>query len=152
MIVGGPNSRTDYHINTTPEFFYQYRGSMLLRVIDVSADPPEPQDIPIHEGSVFLLPPNTPHCPVRFKDTIGVVLEAPRPKGAVDIMRWYCRGCGGVVWEKSFECSDLGSQVKAVVEEFGSDEAKRTCKACGKIADVRYKEGGIVQPDRFPPE
>lgn len=152
MIVGGPNSRTDYHINTTPEFFYQYRGSMLLRVIDVAADPPEPQDIHIHEGSVFLLPPNTPHCPVRFKDTIGVVLESPRPQGALDSMRWYCRGCGGVVWEKSFVCVDLGTQVKAVVEEFGSDEEKRTCKVCGKIADVRYKEGEIVRPDRFPPE
>lgn len=152
MIVGGPNARTDYHINTTPEFFYQYRGSMLLRVIDVAADPTEPQDIHIHEGSVFLLPPNTPHCPVRFKDTIGVVMESPRPQGASDIMRWYCRGCGGVVWEKSFVCEDLGTQVKAVVEEFGSDEEKRTCKTCGKIADVRYKEGEIVQPDRFPPE
>lgn len=150
MVVGGPNARTDYHINSTPEFFYQYRGSMLLKTIDTSTTPPTPQDIPIHEGSIFLLPPNTPHCPVRFRDTIGVVLEAPRPEGALDTMRWYCRGCGEIVWEKSFLCTDLGTQVKAVVQEFEGDEEKRKCKGCGKVADVRYVEGEVVQPGRFP--
>ena len=145
MIVGGPNARTDYHINPTPEFFYQYRGSMLLKVIDTSASPPEFQDIPIHEGAMFLLPPNTPHCPVRFKDTVGVVMEMPRG-GEPDRMRWYCRQCGAVVWEKVFVCEDLGTQVKAVVEEFEVDEKKRTCGQCGTIAETKYKEGEIVQP------
>ncbi|OQE14622.1 hypothetical protein PENSTE_c034G03878 [Penicillium steckii] len=147
MIVGGPNARTDYHINTTPEFFYQYKGSMLLKTVDTSTTPPTFQDIPIHEGSIFLLPANTPHCPVRFKDTVGVVMEQPRGEGAVDKMRWYCRGCSGIVWEKQFICTDLGTQVKAVVEEFGADEEKRRCKSCGEIAATKYAEGEIVQPE-----
>ncbi|KAJ5528036.1 3-hydroxyanthranilate 3-4-dioxygenase 1 [Penicillium frequentans] len=146
MIVGGPNARTDYHINTTPEFFYQYRGSMLLKTVDPSTNPPTFQDIPIHEGSIFLLPANTPHSPVRFKDTVGVVMEQPRPDGAVDIMRWYCRKCSKIVWEKRFVCTDLGTQVKAVVEEFGADEEKRRCKGCGEMAAVKYQEGEVVQP------
>ncbi|KAI9934474.1 3-hydroxyanthranilic acid dioxygenase [Aspergillus wentii] len=149
MIVGGPNARTDYHINSTPEFFYQYKGSLLLKTVDTSVSPPEFQDIPIHEGSIYLLPPNTPHCPVRFKDTVGVVMEVPRAQGAVDKMRWYCKKCGGIVWEKHFVCTDLGTQVKAVVEEFGADEEKRTCKSCGTIAETKYQEGEIVQPPRF---
>jgi 3-hydroxyanthranilate 3,4-dioxygenase len=149
MIVGGPNARTDYHINTTPEFFYQYRGSMLLKTADTSVSPPVFQDIPIHEGSIFLLPANTPHCPVRFKDTVGVVMEQPRPKDAVDTMLWFCKKCGEVVWEKRFVCTDLGTQVKEVVEEFGADQEKRTCKRCGTIAETRYREGEIVQPPRF---
>ncbi|KKK16757.1 3-hydroxyanthranilate 3,4-dioxygenase [Aspergillus rambellii] len=150
MIVGGPNARTDYHINTTPEFFYQYRGSMLLRTVDTSVSPARFQDIPIHEGSMFLLPANTPHCPVRFRDTVGVVMEQPRAAGAVDAMRWYCANCGQIVWEKQFICTDLGTQVKEVVEEFAGDPVKRTCKACGTVAESRYKEGEVVQPPRFP--
>lgn len=150
MIVGGPNARTDFHINSTPEFFYQYRGSMLLKTVDTSATPPAFQDIPIHEGSMFLLPANTPHCPVRFKDTVGVVMEQPREEGAVDAMRWYCTGCGKIVWEKRFVCTDLGTQVKAVVEDFAADEEKRTCGGCGTVARTRFEEGEVVQPSRFP--
>ena len=150
MVVGGPNARSDFHINSTPEFFYQYKGSMLLRTVDTESSTTKFQDIPIHEGSLFLLPANTPHSPIRFADTLGVVLEMPRGEGVVDVMRWYCKGCGDVVWEKRFVCTDLGTQVKAVVEEFGADLEKRTCKSCGVVAETRYKEGEIVQPPRFP--
>ncbi|KAL2869998.1 3-hydroxyanthranilate 3,4-dioxygenase [Aspergillus lucknowensis] len=150
MIVGGPNARTDYHINSTPEFFYQYRGSMLLKTVDISVSPPVFQDIPIHEGSLFLLPANTPHSPVRFKDTVGVVMEQPREEGALDTMLWFCRKCAGVVWEKRFICTDLGTQVKEVVEEFAGDKEKRTCKACGTVAESKYQDGEVVQPPRFP--
>lgn len=149
MVVGGPNARTDYHINSTPEFFYQYRGSMLLKTVDTSVTPPVFQDIPIHEGSLFLLPANTPHCPVRFKDTVGIVLEVPRNDGIVDAMKWYCKNCTSIVWEKQFVCTDLGTQVKEVVEEFKADQEKRTCKSCGTIAESAFKEGEIVQPPRF---
>ncbi|EEH10185.1 3-hydroxyanthranilate 3,4-dioxygenase [Histoplasma capsulatum G186AR] len=150
MVVGGPNARTDYHINTTPEFFYQHRGPMLLKTVDTSTSPPTFHDTPIHEGSLFLLPANTPHSPVRFADTVGIVVEMPRADGAEDTLRWYCGGCKGVVWETSFVCTDLGTQVKEVVERFAADEGKRRCGSCGMVAGVRYAEGEVVQPGRFP--
>ncbi|EDN06148.1 3-hydroxyanthranilate 3,4-dioxygenase [Histoplasma capsulatum] len=150
MVVGGPNARTDYHINTTPEFFYQHRGAMLLKTVDTSTSPPTFHDTPIHEGSLFLLPANTPHSPVRFADTVGIVVEMPRADGAEDTLRWYCVGCKGVVWETSFVCTDLGTQVKEVVERFAADEGKRRCGSCGMVAGVRYAEGEVVQPGRFP--
>jgi 3-hydroxyanthranilate 3,4-dioxygenase len=134
QIVGGPNARTDYHINETPEFFYQYRGSMLLKVVDPADN--SFRDIPIHEGEMFLLPANTPHNPVRFADTVGLVLEQPRPRDSQDRLRWYCQDCKSVVHEAAFHCTDLGTQIKEKVLEFGEDDEKRTCGKCGQRAEV----------------
>ncbi|KAG7293333.1 3-hydroxyanthranilic acid dioxygenase [Staphylotrichum longicolle] len=145
MIVGGPNARTDYHINQTPEWFYQYKGAMLLKVVDDGAF----RDIVIGEGEMFLLPPDTPHNPVRFADTVGVVLEQKRPADSVDRMRWYCQreGCGAVVHEAAFHCTDLGTQIKDAVEQFKGDLEVRTCKKCGEVADWCPKPGSIRDPN-----
>ena len=141
QIVGGPNARSDYHINETPEWFYQYRGSMLLKVVE---DGHIFRDIPIREGEMFLLPPNTPHNPVRFADTVGIVLEQPRPTNGMDRLRWYCQNDGDVVYEAAFHCTDLGTQIKEAVNDFKEDEQKRKCKKCGDLADVVPR--GVVQP------
>ena len=135
MIVGGPNARTDYHINETPEFFYQYKGRMLLKTIQND----EFKDVYINEGELFLLPGNTPHNPVRFADTVGVVIEQPRPEKSVDRLRWYCQDCSAQVHEASFHCTDLGTQIKDAVNAFRDDMEARKCKSCGEICDVSPK-------------
>ena len=38
MVVGGPNARTDYHDDPYEEFFYQLRGSMVLKLFDAMKD------------------------------------------------------------------------------------------------------------------
>ncbi|KAI9669410.1 MAG: 3-hydroxyanthranilic acid dioxygenase [Alyxoria varia] len=163
MIVGGPNARTDYHINSTPEFFYQYKGDMVLKTVETepaastqagfentttATDTSSPgnagskevfRDIRITEGSLYLLPPNVPHSPQRFADTVGVVVELPRPAGARDTLRWYCQECKSKVHEESFECVDLGSQIKRAVHRFENDLELRRCGNCGATADVRPK-------------
>lgn len=59
MLVGGPNQRTDFHVNSTPEFFFQYKGGMTLRVVENANEPgeePQYRDIQIGEGEMYLLP------------------------------------------------------------------------------------------------
>jgi len=135
MVVGGPNARTDYHINETPEFFYQYKGRMLLKTVQNN----EFRDVYINEGELFLLPGNTPHNPVRFADTVGVVIEQPRPADAVDRLRWYCQNCGEQVHEAAFHCTDLGTQIKTAVNSFKEDLEARKCGNCGETCDVAPK-------------
>lgn len=128
MIVGGPNERTDYHVNQTPEWFYQYKGEMCLKVVDDG----EFKDVIIKEGDSFLLPGNTPHNPVRFANTIGIVVEQDRPTGVNDKIRWYCSNCREIVHELEFYCHDLGTQVKELILSFDKDLDLRTCK-CGTL-------------------
>lgn len=129
MIVGGPNARTDYHVNDTAEWFYQHSGAMLLKTIQAGRF----EDIVIREGDMFLLPPGIPHNPVRFADTVGIVLEQKRPADSTDHLRWYCDGCSNLVHEKSFHCTDLGSQIKEAVQAFDGDSKARTCGNCGVV-------------------
>ena len=140
QIVGGPNARSDYHINETAEWFYQYKGSMLLKVVDEGNF----REIPIREGEMFLLPPNTPHNPVRFADTVGIVLEQPRPTESQDKLRWYCQNCGEIVNEEAFHCRDLGTQIKEAVNAFKASDEKRKCRNCGALADLTPRN--VVQP------
>ena len=52
MVVGGPNSRKDYHYDEGEEFFYQVEGHMVLKVMENK----RPRDIQINQGEIFLLP------------------------------------------------------------------------------------------------
>lgn len=80
---------------------------------------------------------NTPHSPIRYADTIGIVVEMTRAQGVEDALRWYCEKCGKIVCEQRFICVDLGTQVKDAVEVFVQNEDLRTCKVCGTVAKVK---------------
>lgn len=116
---------------------------MMLKVVDDG----EFKDIIIREGDMFLLPGNTPHNPVRFANTVGIVLEQKRPESSIDRMRWYCQGCGEVVHEAAFHCVDLGTQVKGAIEAFMASEENRKCKNCGEIATSAPRPGTIKDPN-----
>lgn len=142
MIVGGPNERTDFHVNQTPEWFYMYKGHMCLRIVendpgylqtseDIYSYEPKFKDIIINEGDSFLLPAKVPHNPIRFAETIGIVLEQDRPEGMDDQIRWYCSKCKSLLYNKSFHLTDLGKDIKDGILAFQSDNGKRTCKKCG---------------------
>jgi 3-hydroxyanthranilate 3,4-dioxygenase len=130
MIVGGPNRRNDYHIDPGEELFYQLEGDIVLRVVEDGA----PRDIPIREGDLLLLPPFVPHSPQRSAGTVGMVIERERNPDEEDRFRWYCEGCGSVLHEAALRVTDLGTQLKPVLDAFRNDASLRTCKRCGRVS------------------
>ena len=126
MVVGGPNTRKDYHIDEGEEFFYQLEGDMVLRIIDNK----RPKDISINEGEIFLLPPKIPHSPQRFENTVGLVVERKRNVDELDCFQWYCDKCHSLLYEKYIPLTDIVSQLPPLFEIFWADEEARKCKEC----------------------
>lgn len=62
MFVGGPNTRTDFHLDQSSEFFFQLRGNMHLPIIERGS---VRRVVHIRQGQVFLLPSRVPHSPQR---------------------------------------------------------------------------------------
>jgi 3-hydroxyanthranilate 3,4-dioxygenase len=127
MVVGGPNARTDYHVNPAEELFYQVEGDINLRLIVDG----QPRDVPLREGEIFLLPPKVPHSPQRPAGTVGLVVEYRKGQDEDHALRWYCKGCGAIVHEEAFRPQDLGEQIKKMLAKWNGDESLRTCKKCG---------------------
>lgn len=123
MVVGGPNERSDFHVESGEEFFLQLSGGMVLRVEEGGVL----RDIPIQEGEGFLLPPHIPHSPQRFAGTMGLVLERARSEGdGLDGLRWYTADGKGVLYEETFHCTDLATQLGPVIARFKASEQART--------------------------
>jgi 3-hydroxyanthranilate 3,4-dioxygenase len=151
MFVGGPNTRTDFHIEEGSEFFWMVKGNMQLPTIQQG----KLKVVHIREGEVFLLPSRVPHSPQRpetgrydrrcfccvclfilfFKPppdrSLGLVVERERYKESdppeLDCLRYYVdfATCETVLWERFFHCWDLGRDLVPVVQAyFASDEYK----------------------------
>jgi 3-hydroxyanthranilate 3,4-dioxygenase len=139
MIVGGPNARNDYHVNATEEFFYQIQGDITLGII--RPDTGKPDKVVIREGEIYLLPANVPHSPRRPANTIGMVVEQPRPEETTDKLRWYCESCGKLVYEAEFLLANIEIDLKRIMDTFWSDEKLRRCR-CGAVV----QRPGEAQP------
>ncbi|RBQ14509.1 3-hydroxyanthranilate 3,4-dioxygenase [Spongiactinospora rosea] len=128
MVVGGPNARTDYHVDPYEELFYQVRGNMHVNVIT----PEGPDTVHIREGQMWLLPRNLPHSPQRPEPgSIGFLVEKVRPEGTLERFQWYCQECGNLVHEVELQVRDIVVDLPPVFEAFYADEKARTCDACG---------------------
>src|SRR5882757_1395538 len=103
---------------------------------------------------------NTPHNPVRFPDTIGIVIEAARPETShgrcpfllhrtihldgsshIDSLQWYCRDPSHakptIIHRETFHVTDLGTQLKPVIQRWMLTEELRKCKGCGNVATAK---------------
>jgi len=129
MVVGGPNSRTDYHYNETEEFFYMMEGEMVLKIQEEG----KAVDVPIKEGEIFLLPAKVLHSPRRPAGSIGLVIEQKRNKSHTDGMIWFCSNCNNKLYEEFFPLEDIMTQMQGVIKKFYASEAARTCDNCGTV-------------------
>ena len=127
FIVGGPNTRSDYHINQGEEFFYQIEGEIELRIIAEG----KPEGIKIKAGEIFLLPPRVPHSPQRPANTVGLVLERKRHPNELDGFVWFCDQCGERLHQENVLVTDIVKDLPPVFQKFFSDPALCTCKKCG---------------------
>lgn len=134
MVVGGPNSRKDYHYNETEEFFYQLEGDIHVKIVDDG----QFVDIPIKEGEIFLLPARTPHSPQRGPNTVGLVMEVVRPD-KLDGFRWYCENCGNLLHESKIPVNDIVKDLPVVMDQFYASVELRTCKKCGHVMEPPKK-------------
>ena len=84
MVVGGPNSRKDYHFNESEEFFYQLEGDVTVQIQENG----KAVDVQIKEGDIFLLPPRVTKStsplksPAADNETPGLNVSKPRSDGA----------------------------------------------------------------------
>ena len=126
MVVGGPNSRTDFHVNETEEWFYQLEGSIFLRTVKDGKF----EDIHLNAGDVFLLPARTPHSPQRSAGSVGLVIEKIRSDKELDSLQWYCKNCVTKLYEESFHLTNIEKDFGAVFERY-YNSAHVKCPKCG---------------------
>jgi 3-hydroxyanthranilate 3,4-dioxygenase len=127
MVVGGPNSRTDFHVNEGEEFYYQIEGDILLKIHDGT----KVVDVPICEGDIFLLPPNTPHSPRRPAQTVGLVMERRRESTEKDGFIWFCEKCGAKLHEEYEHISDIVAQLPPIMERYKAQQSALACPENG---------------------
>ncbi|MBN4960245.1 3-hydroxyanthranilate 3,4-dioxygenase, partial [Stenotrophomonas maltophilia] len=138
MVVGGPNSRTDYHYDEGPEWFYQLEGEMVLKVQEDGAV----RDIPIRAGEVFLLPAKVPHSPRRPPGGIGLVVERKRLPHEMDGVIWHCERCNHKLHEEYFPLQNIETDLPKVFARYHASLELRTCSQCGHVDPLPVPAAG----------
>lgn len=136
MIIGGPNTRTDYHINEGEEFFYQLEGDIVLKIKEGQNF----RDIPIKEGEIFLLPPKVPHSPQRPPHTIGLVIERQLRPGEMAGFEWYCDQCQHLLYRESIKLTSIEKDLPEVFGRYWGNLRHTTCQKCGHLHEKPWSK------------
>ncbi|MFY9331179.1 MAG: 3-hydroxyanthranilate 3,4-dioxygenase [Candidatus Nanopelagicales bacterium] len=130
MVVGGPNARTDFHVDPFEEVFYQVSGTMHVDLMT----PDGPKRVTIGPGEMWVLPRLMPHSPQRPEaGSIGLVFERIRDEGTLEKFQWYCPQCDGLVHEVELQVRDIADDLPPIFEAFYGDVDARRCSTCGHL-------------------
>jgi 3-hydroxyanthranilate 3,4-dioxygenase len=122
QVVGGPNQRTDFHVDPYEEWFYQVKGNMHVNVVTDEGI----KRVDVREGEMWLLSGEA--------GSIGIVIERIREEGTTEKFQWYCLECSNLIHEVELQVRDIVEDLPPVFEQFyASDVSARTCKNCGAI-------------------
>lgn len=144
MVIGGPNARNDFHVTNSEEYFFQWKGDIVVRIYEDGGI----RDIPVREGETFFIPAGVPHSPTRPPGTIGIVVERRRPAGETEHLQFYCEKCENLVHDLEFDCADIVNHFSRAMEEFWANEEFSTCSNCG----TRVPKPTPIKQITFEPE
>lgn len=130
MILRGPNSRLDFHIEPGEEFFYQIEGEIELHI---KPEGERRQVVRIGEGEIFLCPGALAHSPRRPENTWGLVIERKRRSEENEGFVWFCEQCDAKVHSQTVVQGDIAAQVSRIYDSFNANPEIRTCKVCGYV-------------------
>ncbi len=130
-VVGGPNQRTDFHVDPFEEYFHQFKGNASVLI----ADRGKIERIHLREGDVFLLPAFVRHSPQRPEPgSLCTVIERNRPAGEIDAFEWYCAQCAHLVARRELQLDSIVEDLpKAFASFYDTRDAERTCSQCGSV-------------------
>jgi len=134
-VVGGPNQRTDFHVDPYEEYFHQFKGNASVLI----ADRGKIERVHLREGDIFLMPAYVRHSPQRPEaGSLCTVIERSRPVGVMDAFEWYCAQCGGLVARRELQLHSIVEDLpKAFSSFYDTTEAERKCSHCGTVHSGR---------------
>ncbi|SGZ31833.1 BQ5605_C042g12015 [Microbotryum silenes-dioicae] len=156
---------TDYHINETEEWFYQVKGPMTLKIVEGTTRStdrhPTPEGLQAYQvqgGRCVILRSGRGRCFCYQVDSgeDGVSQHTAQPVSICrhgrdraragsarghNRLRWYCDNPAHetltLIREVTFHCTDLGTQLKPIIEEWMTTPSLRNCGECGKEAPAK---------------
>ncbi len=132
MVVGGPNSRKDYHYNETEELFYQLEGNIKVHIQEDG----KKRTFKLGPGDMYLHPAKVPHSPERTAGSIGIVVERKRADlNAKDGLLWFCENCNNKLYEVYFPLNNIENDFQKHFNHFYGSEELRTCNNCGTVME-----------------
>lgn len=131
FLSSGRKGRKDFHTDPADEVTLQLSGVQHLVYLTPES---EQRTAVIKAGQMLLCPGGVPHSPRLEENSWFIVFERKRRPGELDQFRWFCDGCGDLVYETSVEVGDYHADpVGRVYQTFFGDEKLRTCKNCGAV-------------------
>lgn len=133
MIVGGPNSRKDFHYNETEELFYQLEGHIKIHIQEDG----QRKTFELGPGDMYLNPAKVLHSPERSEGSVGLVVEKKRLQlQGEDGLLWFCENCNHKLHEVYFPLNNIETDFLKHFKTFEQNLELRTCKNCGTIMDL----------------